>query len=256
MHNIATLIPVWKRPEVTQVVVEHITWLNWQLEPLQIQLMPYVVMSPEDPEPFDWSACKAEGWTVLACLNQPLGKKWNYGVASAYVKHKEFHSFMVLNSDSLVSARYIQKAVQCLHDGASLVGIGQCIFHNMTTGEAGQVSPGVDFGYGPGRLYSLELMRLLQWRLVDNDQKRNMERTIDKRLKAIQAGPAGLVNVILPLSYDNQQGSGHVTLVDLKSVTNLNSYDAARMARKKKGHWSELHDGIISRLYPHLNNYF
>jgi len=251
MHKIATLIPIWKRPEVTQLVVEHITWLNWQLEDIGISLWPFVVHSPEDPDPYDWTKLDDEPWTILTCSNNPLGKKWNYGVASAYIKHKEFDSFTILGSDNLVSSRYITKAVQCLHDGAMLVGIGQCIFYDLVTGEAGQVNPSVPFGYGPARLYSLELMRQLQWRLVDNVQNKKMESVLDRRLLELQK-QYQWQNVVLPLTYDDQMAGDHVSLVDLKSGTNMNSFTAARRSRKKKGHWTELHGDTVPNLYPHL----
>ena len=249
-HKIATLIPIWKRPDVTQVVVEHIMWLNWQLEDFGIQLWPFVVRSPEDPEPFDWTALADEDWTILTCKNEPLGRKWNYGVAAAYIKHKQFNSFTILGSDNLVSRRYIIKAVQALRDGADLVGIGQCIFYDMLTGEAGQVSPGVQFGYGPARLYSLEVMRQLQWRLVDHGQNKKMESILDQRLIQLQ-NRHGWSNVVLPLTYSSHE-SDHVTLVDLKGRTNMNSFAAARKARKKKGHWIDLHGDTVPGLYSHL----
>ena len=253
IHKIAVLIPVWQRPEVTQIVVEHITWSNWQLAPAGIQLWPFVVHSPEDPDPYAWSKLDGEGWSILTCENRPLGKKWNFGVAAAYIKHKEFDSFTILGSDNLVSTRYWIKAVQALHDGAMLVGLGQCIFYDLQTGEAGQVNPGVPFGYGPARLYSLELMRQLQWRLVDHGQNNRMESRLDKRLADLQR-QHGWNNVIIPLTYGSET-TGHVTMVDIKSGVNMNSFSAARRSRKAKGHWTDLHQDLVPTLYSHLTQF-
>lgn len=251
LHRIALHIPTWQQPAILQMVIDHIKWLNNDLTGLGIELWPFFIRSPEDPEPYDFTTVP-DGWEVVSCKNQPLGSKWNYGVAAAYIKHKQFHSFMSYSANTLVSSRYIMKAVQALSDGAMVVGIGQCIFHDMYTGEAGQVNPGVPFGYGPARVYSLDMMRLLQWRLVDNGQKRNMERTIDCRLKELKK-EHGFTTAIIPLTYGTVSiDSGHVTMVDLKTRTSINGFDEARKARKRKGHWYELNPDIVSTLYPHL----
>ncbi len=239
---------MWRRPEITRLTLKNIEHLNTQLDPDGIQLQVFVIGSREDPDPIPVDALEEIGGYLVIEENRPMGKKWNAGWRAIGELHEHFDSVMQMGSDNLVSAEYIRRAVAARRDGADVVGITQAIYADYYTGECGLVTPGVPFGFGPGRMYSKLVISMMAWQPYNTGQNKRMERTIDGRLARLNARVE-----LIPASF-RLDGSmeNHVTLVDLKTDVNIWSFRHAREGRRKKKQWADMPDNLVSLLYPEL----
>lgn len=125
------------------------------------------VLSPEDPH-FRalLAAAKEHGWDVVLHENQPLGAKWNAGVAKA---RENGNPVMILGSDDFVSPEWVETA-ETLVEQADIVGLDRYLMHRLINGQTVAVeaypkgNPRHGESIGSGRTLSTRLLDALAWK--------------------------------------------------------------------------------------------
>jgi hypothetical protein len=255
MKKIAVHLPCWKRPQITAQTLNNIYDLNHALGMYDIRLMPWLIVSPEDPEFLDGISIHfgvfPDEWKMVICPNDHLGFKLNEGWQRIGFRPQDFHSFMQMGSDNILTQAYVMQAVAEIDRGADVVGIKDCIFYDWATGEAGLVSPGSKLGYGPGRLYSTRAMDHMKWAPYDNGQQRNIERTIDHKLEDMLPRRVITIDSVLPWTMGHFEYA--VAMADIKTADNINSFGRAKARRTQQGQWRDIPEGWMAKLWPQLD---
>jgi hypothetical protein len=150
------------------MVVQHWEHIRKQLEG-QVNIWPFAVVSPGDPDPTDVAYLGQLGWGIVHADNTPLGAKWNKGwqaIGDAMNPGQSVScAFMQMGSDNLVGVPYIMAALARIRmavtniNGVDHVGLDSCFFINSVNGETVMCTAGGKWGYGPARMFSFKAMR-------------------------------------------------------------------------------------------------
>ncbi len=243
-------MPTWGRAETVGLVVAHWEHLKKELAG-QIQIWPFAIVSPGDPNPIDPGILSRAGWGLVTAENKPLGRKWNQGWAGIHMALPSSvypaQAHMQVGSDNLLTAKYIRQALRILaipgiQPGVDHVGLDACMFLDSQNGDTALCTAGGDWGYGPGRLLSTQAMRALNWAPYKDQKSSRMDGQLDDKLEAI--GATRRVLAMKPRS---------TALVDIKGPGSKNDYQAARKRRTASNEWVDLDRGLVPLLFPHLN---
>ena len=250
MIHLSVHMPIWGRAETVGMVAAHWEHLREELKG-QVQIWPFAVVSPGDPDAVDTAYLASKGWGIISCENKPLGKKWNHGwneirralPSSTYPAQ----AHMQVGSDNLLTAAYIRKAMRILaipdvQSGVDHVALDSCIFLNSEDGATGLCTAGGKWGYGPGRIMSVHAMRAMRWNLYKDKQSSKMDGQLDAALQDIGASLR-----VLPMKPRT------TALVDIKGPGSKNDYRKARARRMGSSEWHDLDKGLVPLLFPHLN---
>lgn len=173
--KIQIVIPLWKRPEVTQYCFDGLLKL---IDESKHEIKVLCVIS----EPEYIKTCEDYGFNWIAADNKPLGQKINNGVKAAL--NYEWDYLMMMNSDDIVKAKLIDEYYQPFFEKKdSFFGIEKVTYVNFHTKEAREVKYNYSvLGIGKcirrdvvelafkklGELYRSELNKCLDDTMMDN----------------------------------------------------------------------------------------
>lgn len=252
MIHLGVHIPIWGRLETVSLAVDHWEHLRSYFRG-HIEIMPFAIVSPDDPDPYPVEDLSTMGWDVLVTQNLPLGRKWNAGwLAMRRAMTPErcpVAAFMQTGSDNLISGGYIEEVLRWVHMprsefGVDHVGMDSCFFVNKATGETALCTAGGEWGYGPGRLMSRHILDRIGWRPYLDKKSTRMDAHVHRKLEAAHASR----HVISRHGVDLQR----VHIVDIKDGGSKNTWDAAKNRREKSGEWEPIYRDFIPLMYPHL----
>lgn len=166
---------VWKRPELTEVVLAHYKEVKESIaEKLELLLMAVGSEGATSRE-----LCKSNGFSYHEHENEPVSYKWNALIAEA--GRLEPDGVILVNSDDLVSADLFDAYAERLTRGFDYFGLrGTYVFDLMT--ERLGTWPGYEASYmkyrigepaGCARCFSRRLLESTGWRLWPTVPRKN-----------------------------------------------------------------------------------
>lgn len=171
--TLGILTAVWRRPELTQLMLSHTT----DLRPENADVKVVAVRSRSDPE----SAPDVEGVIYAEAPNKPLSRKFTAGMN--VLRKMDVDGVVILGSDDLVNEKYLQRIAQLMqnHKSDYLQAGGLWVYDVATQrcmyGEAGRI--------GGGRMLSRRLLDMIDWRPWQRSDLGGLDRSMDARLDPI-----------------------------------------------------------------------
>ena len=129
--NILLLIPLWKRPEVVKLMVDHLRFPDYA------NVRPLFILSDDDPH-YDELEFIIRDYDSYIYHNTYLGRKKNAGLRHAL--RFEWDYLMELGSDDIVTDKLWDYYVQPFDEGWALFGINSLHIYNLLDHKAGFIS--------------------------------------------------------------------------------------------------------------------
>lgn len=143
-------IPVWKRPEITEICFMGITRLR---EAGTHHIEALAVISEDEMKPL----CEKYGIDWVFYKNFPLGEKKNFGIQEAL--KREFDYLVEIGSDDILKNEFLSLYTWGTHD---VFGLNDFIIMNSEDGECRRIS-GKNMKYGTGRAIRKECLTVKLW---------------------------------------------------------------------------------------------
>lgn len=143
-------IPVWKRPEITEICFMGIKRLQAQGVH---EVSALAVISEDEMKPL----CEQYGIDYCFYKNHPLGEKKNFGVQQAL--KKDFDYLVEIGSDDILKNEFLSLYTWGTHD---VFGLNDFIILNSEDGECRRLS-GKNMKYGTGRAIRKECLTVKLW---------------------------------------------------------------------------------------------
>ena len=167
--KVALLTTIWKRADVTRLVLNH--YNNLDTSP-DIKLIKLAVGSEGKDSR---ELCESTGWDYLEYENRPLSKKMQAGLHALKPTKPDF--IITVGSDDILTTDYFQKIIdRCPFDGCT--GIYDFWFLELIRQRMGywsEMNRSTPFGggyvrtLGAGRCYSRKILEDLNWKLWSHD---------------------------------------------------------------------------------------
>lgn len=109
--------------------------------------------------------------TTLSCQNDPLGMKWQTGVS--YAMGMKPNPLILTGSDDILGAGFIEKDCELVDQGAHFIGLQRWWIHNEGRAYLCDYLPHQPLG--GGRAYSLEMLKMLEWKLFDISARKHLD---------------------------------------------------------------------------------
>ncbi len=185
INKIVIYTCIWKRPELTRVVLSYYSMLKRELEgKIQLELLAVGSEGKQSRQ-----LCESCGFDYVEYQNQPLSDKWEYGINRCRDYNPD--AVIIVGSDDLISQSLIEFYDRKLKEGLVFCGITDAYFLDLQTekmihwvGYTSQVDA-VRLGEttGMGRCLSKPLLERLDfsiWRNLNKD--RNLDGAMTQKL--------------------------------------------------------------------------
>lgn len=131
MHRIISLVPVYKRPEVLEIVCKNLHEFNKRVKSWYFK--PVFLLSPEDVYlRQNQKIVKRYGWKAIYFKNLPVSDKINAGIEYIY-SYYSFDYLMNFGSDDLIHPNIEALYAPFLEKKVPLFGINTLYFVDMET---------------------------------------------------------------------------------------------------------------------------
>jgi hypothetical protein len=227
--KLAILTCVWKRPELTETVLSSYRALREDLHE-QLELILLAVGSEGEVSK---TLCERHDFEYLEYPNSPLSHKWNAGVQSA--RNHDPDGLVIVGSDDLINGSLLRAWAAKLEEGFDFCGIRDLYVLDLSTlmlgywggyehsaGKADRAGEPI----GCGRCFSRDLLDKMEWNLWPEEPR--LDEGLDE-LCLRHVGKKGF----MPSSWLLEE-AGSMAL-DIKSGTNITSFDKFEFQRKWKG---------------------
>lgn len=201
--NIALVIPVWKRPNITFAVLSY--YRRMQIDGVRFDRI--AVCSTDEDE----RVALACGFRVVRAENEPLNEKHNAGARA--IHGTDVDVMVHINSDDVITPQYFE-TVKLVAPGFSIVRFASYVFHNTETGETCWTANGWPGSGTAIRRSALARMDYEPW------AGEPIDRMLDTRLY----DNIGRADLLPPLEFQTTPDTA-MQICSLKSGTNLWSYD-------------------------------
>lgn len=160
------LICTHNRPDITSRNIERL---------LRQPFNPQVVLVVTDPIEAQFYRDKfSENVFVVKYPNHPLGGKWQYGVNQARLLMP--NPLIITGSDDLLSENFVQEAFKLMMNGYHFAGLSWFYMYETKYKRLSTLRyKKKDWPIGGGRIYSLELLKKLDFELFDVYAKKNLD---------------------------------------------------------------------------------
>jgi hypothetical protein len=211
--KILILIPLWKRPEVVDIVFRNLALfrrkVKWEIEVLAI-------LCPDDPN-LKALELLCKKYDVYKCYfkNSPLGMKMNAGINFAMKKFK-FDYLMNFGSDDLIHPRIELLYKKAFKSKVQVFGIDSLFFYDLLTKKTFYFKTYTYRGMvvGAGRMIRRDVLESMQKKnigLYEDEIERSCDGNSSERMKLWLKIPNTVIN------------SGEFPyIVDIKTNTNIN----------------------------------
>ena len=177
--RLGLLTAAWERSNLTNFILRYYASLFIP----GVELVPVVVVSPQDEDPCD----PPEAWHVVRFQNSPLSSKWNAGLAVC--ADLDLDAVMIVGSDDMISASYITMVTQrYMRRPASTDFIQPKILHIHNVGS--------DYVYripsiptGAGRMLSRRLLDAMKWQGWEGGIDAYLDASMTARVNSISHSP-------------------------------------------------------------------
>ncbi|GCE96462.1 TPR domain protein [Arthrospira platensis NIES-46] len=237
VNTIVILTCVWKRPELTRVVLSYYSRLKRELCGM-IELKLLAVGSEGEQSR---QLCESCGFDYVEYQNQPLSDKWEYGINRCRDYNPD--AVIIVGSDDLISRSLIEFYDRKLKEGLVFCGITDAYFFDLQTekmihwvGYTSEVDA-VRLGEttGMGRCLSKPLLERLDfsiWRNLNKD--RNLDGAMTQKLYQVGLELLDEEHSVLTRVGDRTLKVGHcgfkladinAMAVDIKFAENLTAFE-------------------------------
>ena len=156
------------------------------------------------------------GVLYLEHPNQPLGAKWNAGLAA--LEARDVEAVVVVGSDDLVQPELLRLYAEHLRRGARFVGLLDAYFLDLPAWQLfyweGYSWARLGESGGLGRCIARPWLEAVGWRLWDGELERGLDRSMEARLTPLMRAAPRTVELL------HARDHGMVPL-DIKTSTNL-----------------------------------
>ncbi|MGI0501005.1 hypothetical protein, partial [Limnospira platensis] len=129
LNKIVIYTCVWQRPELTQVVLSHYSYLKQELSgKIQLELLAVGSQGKNSQQ-----LCESCGFDYVDYPNLPLSAKWEYGLNCC--AHYDPDAVIIVGSDDIISQSLIEFYDQKLQEGLIFMGIKDGYFFDAMSGE-------------------------------------------------------------------------------------------------------------------------
>ncbi len=250
--TLAILTCVWKRPQLTDIVLDYYARLrqSWS-DDIRLQL---VAVGSEGAR--SRAVCEKHGVDYHEFANSPLSDKWNHGLLQARQGNPD--AVLIVGSDDLVAAGTIRFLVSKIQAGYAVAGISDAYFYDLES-RALHYWKGYADGndmcrlhetIGMARCLSSAVLERLDYDVWSKSQiDRGLDRAATHRLQEIGVAPCPEDWAIAVDSGVDRLLIGHVAYplavtggiaVDIKTTTNLTTLD--RMLEHDSDSLCDVHD--------------
>lgn len=179
LNKIAICMPIYKRPEITNFVLNYYTQLKTQLKD-ELELILICCGSEGDASR---SIAEKNKFIYIEYPNQPLSQKQN----AIYKKAKEYQpdACLKIDSDSIVSIEFFKYYNRLINEGYDYAGILDIYFlvHKKICYWSGYEGEKKGETVGVGRFMSKKLLEFLDWRPWGNlELKKGLDGNLSKRV--------------------------------------------------------------------------
>jgi hypothetical protein len=175
LKRLALATTVWRRPELTEVVLGHYHRLAQRVaDRIDLSLL------AAGSEGLDSRAiCERNGFAYVETANEPVTFKWNRVIGEARSRDPE--GVVLVNSDDLVSPNLLQVYVERLSQGVDFFGLLETFIFDLNSEQLG-IWPGYAASYmryrvgepaGCARCFSRRLLDATGWRLWPSVPEKN-----------------------------------------------------------------------------------
>ena len=169
--NPVVLIATHQRLQVTSKNIESLMMQSVQ---------PKIVLVVSDPT--EWKFYERKYPEVLLCLapNNPLGKKWQYGVDIA--KTLNPNPLIICGSDDILGVDFIENACSLIKSGIDFIGLSRWhVYHNkmLYTYDYNASLP-----LGGGRCYSAKALEEIRYKVFDSTKDKHLDDNGWKRINS------------------------------------------------------------------------
>jgi len=209
--RLAIMTTTWKRPELTAAVLRW--WDEIRRKGVDLH---WVAVGDHMAHGNQGSSYPAD--------NNPLGAKHNLGLSVC--RHRKPDAVMVIGSDDIVEPELVRLSCEAIRAGAMWTQPRDLYFYHPETGRAAK--PSQTQLTGAGRVYSVRLLDMLDWRLWPDDATSKLdgkaEQTIRDEMRArkvawgdVDDGPLGVWGCkVIPRA-----------VLDIKTDVNMWDFDEA-----------------------------
>jgi len=229
MIRLGLLTTLWRRPELTRIVLRH----HANLAPSGVEIVPVAVGSEKGAK----EMCEEEGWTFIRHKNSPLSDKHNAGLRA--FQGAGVDGVAIIGSDNLLNAAYFEEMASRLAQGHEVVELRGIYFYDLFRDDLVYADA---WSTGVGRVFSRALLRRRGWEA--------WERGVDRRVDS--AAQRQLLQWANPRSWVPDLRATDIRVVDIKTDTNMWSFDWAvrEVTRPDRRHPVPNSQGWFERHFP------
>ena len=211
------LTALWKRPELTALVLKHYSIIRNSLaESIDLNLL--AVGSEGEVTK---SVTEKYGFQYLEYPNSPLGAKWNAGLKA--VKEFKPDAVVIIGSDDIVNAKLFNIYADCISNGIQFIGLKDMYFLDIESGFLGfwpgysnQERKGDVLGFG--RCLNHQLLDTVNWELWEPEIEYGLDRSMNTRLASYTREHRDFSTKVLGCQEDE------IAAVDIKTDINIWSF--------------------------------
>ena len=235
--TLVILTCVWKRPKLTEIVLSHYSKLKEEIkETINLEL---VAVGSEGE--VSKNICESCGFHYYEHENQPMSKKWDYGLKMTQKYNPD--AVIIMGSDDIITKEILDFYIGKIKQGFLLVGIKDFFIYESNLKKLaywrgyGELNDAhrMDETIGLGRCLARPLLDKLNfsvWGGLELD--RNLDGAMTNRLRKVGIFPISEANAFLVDLNGQQYKVGHVGYkleemggfaVDIKTKTNMTPFD-------------------------------
>ena len=233
--RIVLLTCVWKRPELTDVVLEYYGEMAREVR----EYVDLRIVAVGSEGEVSKGLCEKHGCEYHECDNEPLNRKWEFGLRKARLLDPD--GVVIAGSDDLISKTLFVEYSSLLRHGVLCAGVSDAYFMDCNSGELiywrGYGGKARDKGMpyrigetlGMGRLLSKRLLDVIDVPLWGNEWlNKSLDRQMTLNLERLDMLPVRYCDAVPIGTENNFWYQGHIAfqMSELKGVVVDIKYDA------------------------------
>ena len=235
--NLVMLTCVWKRPRLTKIIMSYYSKLKEEIR--DTVNLEFVAVGSEGEK--SRTICEEAGFHYFEYENQPMSKKWQYGLEMT--KKYNPDGVIIMGSDDIITKEIINFYVEKIKLGYILVGIKDFYIYESSIKKLahwrgyGELNDAhrMEETIGLGRCLARPLLDKIEFDVWGGlELKRNLDGAMTNRLKEFGVFPISEDNCSIIVHNGKLLRIGHIGYklkemngfaIDIKSKTNVTNFD-------------------------------